>query len=120
MLGIVSISAVPVNERCNLCGNVEHGAIMCRLPEFMGENPIPEIDHWVPKVKEVITSCPAIPVEKANAGPAPVIPKEEKSISDANSFDLVVGIGSSSEVTGIIDTGAAVNLMTFETYGSST
>ena len=45
-----------------------------------------------------------------------MIPKEEKSISDANSFDLIVGIGSSSEVIGIIDTGAVVNLMTFETY----
>ena len=58
----------------------------------------------------------AIPVEKANAEPAPVVPKEEKNIGDANSFDLVVGIGSSSGVTSIIDTGVAVNLMTFETY----
>ena len=56
-----------------------------------------------PKVKEVITSGPAIPVEKANAEPAPMVPKEEKSISDTNSFDLVVGIGSSSEVIGIIE-----------------
>ena len=69
-----------------------------------------------PKVKEVITSGPAIPVEKANAKPASVIPKEEKSISDANSLIWLSGIGSSAEVTGIIDTGVAVNLMIFETY----
>ena len=64
----------------------------------------------------MITSGSAIPIEQADAEPVPVIPTEEKSISDSNSFDLVVGIGSSSDVTGIIDTGVAVNLMTFETY----
>ena len=70
----------------------------------------------VQEATKVITSGHAIPVEKANAEPAPVIPKEEKSISDADSFDLVVGIGSSSYVRGIIHTRGAVNLMTFETY----
>ena len=57
-----------------------------------------------PKVERIISSGSLIPVEKANAEPDQVIPKEEKSISDASSFDLVVEIGSSSEVTGIINT----------------
>ena len=46
----------------------------------------------------MITSGSAIPAEKADAEPVPVSPTEEKSISDSNSFDLVVGIGCSSDV----------------------
>ena len=64
----------------------------------------------------MITSGHVIPRGKTNTRPTQLIQNEEKSMSDANSFDLVVGIGSSSEVTCIIDTGAAINMMAFKIY----
>lgn len=62
------------------------------------------------KEMELVTHSSGIPVEKANAkqnhftvdSTTPVILKVEKRISDADRFDFVIGIGNSSEVTGIV------------------